>query len=215
MTKRIEIDFVSDIACPWCVIGLRGLEAALTRLESELRAEIRFQPFELDPDLAPGGRNKVESLMSKYGQTREQAVATRQAVSARAAGVGFDMPVGDDDRAWNTFDAHRLLHWAGLHGGQGALKHALFDAYFTRNDDVGDPDVLVAAAAAAGLDAEAAREVVASGRYAEAVRAAEARWRQAGISSVPAVVVNNRYLISGGQPAEAFEQALRQIAAET
>jgi predicted DsbA family dithiol-disulfide isomerase len=215
MTKRIEIDFVSDIACPWCVVGLGGLEEALKRLEGVIEAQIRFQPFELNPDMAPGGQNKVESLMRKYGQTREQTIANREMIRERAAGVGFDMPARDEDRVWNTFDAHRLLHWAGLEGRQQALKHALFEAYFTRGQDVGDPDVLAAAASAAGLDAERAREVVASDRFAVEVRAAEQRWQAAGISSVPAVVIDNRYLISGGQPADAFEQALRTIAAET
>ncbi len=215
MTKRIEIDFVSDIACPWCVIGLGGLEEALKRLEGVIEAQIRFQPFELNPDMAPGGQNKVESLMRKYGQTREQTIANREMIRERAAGVGFDMPARDEDRVWNTFDAHRLLHWAGLEGRQQALKHALFEAYFTKGQDFGDPDVLVEAATAAGLDAERAREVVASDRFAVEVRAAEQRWQAAGISSVPAVVIDNRYLISGGQPADAFEQALRTIAAET
>ena len=212
MTKRIEIDFVSDIACPWCVIGLGGLEEALKRLEGVVEAQIRFQPFELNPDMAPGGQNKVESLMRKYGQTREQTIANREMIRQRAAGVGFDMPARDEDRVWNTFDAHRLLHWAGLEGRQQALKHALFEAYFTRGQDVGDPDVLAAAATAAGLDEDRAREVVASDRFAVEVRGAEQRWQAAGISSVPAVVIDNRYLISGGQPADAFEQALREIA---
>jgi predicted DsbA family dithiol-disulfide isomerase len=214
MTRRIEIDFVSDVSCPWCVIGLRGLEEALGRLDGEVEAHIRFRPFELNPDMRPGGENKVENLIRKYGQPHDQVTANRQAISARAAAVGFDMPVRDEDRVYNTFDAHRLLHWAGLEGGQAVLKRALFGAYFTRGEDIGDPDVLAATAGAAGLDAKAAREVLASGRYADEVRADEGRWQAAGIHSVPAVVVNNRYLITGGQPAEAFENALRAIAAE-
>lgn len=216
MTKRMKIDFVSDVACPWCVIGLGGLEEALARLQGEVEADIRFQPFELNPDMPPGGRNRLELLMQKYGSSREQVQANREGIRQRAAQVGFTMAQNDDSRAYSTFDAHRLLHWAGVEGAPGqqaALKHALFEAYFTRNQDTADPEVLTAAAEAAGLDPAAAREVLASGRYAEEVRELERRWRAAGVNSVPAVVIDERYLISGGQPADAFEQALRQIAA--
>jgi len=216
MTKRIKIDFVSDVACPWCVIGLGGLEAALERLDGVVEADIAFQPFELAPDMPAGGRNKVEQLMEKYGSTREQVAANRETIRQRAASVGFTMAQDDDSRVYNTFDAHRLLHWAGLEdrAKQRALKHALFEAYFTRGQDPGAPEVLVEAARTAGLDPEAARAVAASDRYAQEVREAEGRWRAAGISSVPAIVIDQRYLISGGQPPEAFEQALRSIAAE-
>ncbi len=214
MTKHLKIDFVSDVACPWCVVGLGGLEAALGRLEPEVQADITFQPFELNPDMPPGGQNVREHIAAKYGATPEQMAANRETIRARAAAVGFRMATNEHSRIYNTFDAHRLLHWAGLEGRQAALKHALFELYFTDGRDVGDPDVLVLAAEAAGLDGAAAREVVTSGRYADAVRAAQAHWRSAGISSVPSIIVNDRYLISGGQPPEAFEQALRGIAAQ-
>jgi predicted DsbA family dithiol-disulfide isomerase len=122
--------------------------------------------------------------------------------------------MGDDSRIYNTFDAHRLLHWAGLVGDQRALKMALFTAYFTEGKNPGDRAVLLAAAETAGLDATEAARVLDEGRYAEEVRAEEALWQSRGIQSVPAIVIDERYLISGGQPPEAFEQALRQIAAE-
>ena len=214
MTKQLKIDFVSDVSCPWCVVGLGGLEQALASLAGEVEAEIRFQPFELDANAPRGGANKVETLMRKYGSTREQIAANREAIRQRAAQVGFRMAQDDDSRVHNTFDAHRLLHWAGLEGRQAALKHGLFEAYFTHGCDISDHEVLVQAATGAGLDPQAAGEVLASGRYADDVRRAEEKWRQAGISSVPAVIVNDRYLISGGQPAEHFEQALRTIAQE-
>ena len=214
MTKPLKIDFVSDVSCPWCVIGLGGLETALQRLDGVVEADIHFQPFELNPSMPPEGQNIVEHITGKYGSTREQSAANREAIKARAAGVGFAMATSEDSRIYNTFDAHRLLHWAGIVGGQAALKHALFEAYFTLGQNMSDPAVLAAAAEKAGLDGSAAREVLASGRYAEEVRAAERRWQAAGINSVPAVVINDRYLISGGQPPEAFEQALRSIAAE-
>ena len=215
MPVPIKIDFVSDIACPWCVVGLGGLEQALAKLGDLVSADLRFQPFELNPDMPAEGQNIVELIGQKYGSTPAQSAANRAAIRERAASVGFEMKTDETSRIYNTFDAHRLLHWAGLTGLQAALKHTLFAANFTHGQAVSDPDVLVAAAAAAGLDATQAREVLDSGRYAQDVRDAEDFWRKAGINSVPAVIINDRYLISGGQPAEYFEQALRQIAAET
>ncbi|WP_312161481.1 DsbA family oxidoreductase [Phenylobacterium sp.] len=214
MTKPMKIDFVSDVSCPWCVIGLGGLEEALRNVGDLVDAQIHFQPFELNPDMPPEGQNIVEHIGQKYGSTPEQSAANRAAIHARAAEVRFTMKTSDQSRIYNTFDAHRLLHWAGIVGGQDRLKRALFDAYFTEGQSPADHEVLVAAAQSAGLDAAAAREVLSSGRYADEVRAAERHWLSAGINSVPAVIINDRYLISGGQPAAAFEQAIRTIAAE-
>jgi predicted DsbA family dithiol-disulfide isomerase len=211
--KPLKIDFVSDVVCPWCVIGLKGLEAALGRTEGEVEAELHIQPFELNPDMPPGGERVAERL-AKYGRTPEEIAQGVRQLQARAAEVGFEMGPRDDARIYNTFDAHRLLHWAELEGKQAALKHALFAAYFTRVESLDDPEVLVRAAEAAGLDPAAAREVLATGRYAAEVREAEQRWRALGINSVPSIVINDKYLISGGQPTEVFEQALRQIASE-
>lgn len=214
MPQTLKIDFVSDVSCPWCIIGLRGLEEALDRIGPDVAADITFQPFELNPGMAPEGENIVEHIGRKYGSSPEQSAANRQMIRDRAATVGFTMRMGDDARIYNTFDAHRLLHWAETEGKQAALKHALFEAYFSEGRDPSDHDVLVTAAEKAGLDGAAARDVLDSGRYTDAVRAAEQLWQSRGINSVPAVVVNDRYLISGGQPPEAFEQALRQIAAQ-
>ena len=215
MTQSMKIDFVSDVSCPWCIVGLGGLEEALHNVGDLVQAQIAFHPLELNPDMPPEGQNLVEHVGQKYGATPEQSAANRAAIHARAAEVGFTMKTNEQSRIYNTFDAHRLLHWAGIVGGQHALKRALFTAYFTNNQSPSDHEVLVAAAQAAGLDPAAARDVLESGRYAEEVRAAERHWYQAGISSVPAVIVNDRYLISGGQPAAAFERAIRTIAAET
>jgi predicted DsbA family dithiol-disulfide isomerase len=214
MTKPMKIDFVSDVSCPWCIIGLGGLEQALHNIGDLVQADIHFQPFELNPDMPAEGQNIVEHISQKYGSSPDQMSANREAIRARAGEVGFKMAMTDQSRIYNTFDAHRLLHWAGLEGRQAALKHALFEAYFTEGLNPGDHDVLVAKAEAVGLDPVAAREVLTSGRYADEVRAAEHDWRVKGINAVPAVIVNDRYLISGGQPAAAFEQALRSIAAE-
>ena len=213
MTRPMRIDFVSDVSCPWCVIGLFGLERALERTRDVVAAEVTFQPFELNPQMPPEGQNALEHIMQKYGSTADQIAANRERIRERAAEVGFTIRHSDDRRIYNTFDAHRLLHWAQLEGRQPALKHALFAAYFTEGRNVSDPAVLADVAASAGLDRTAASEVLGSGRYAAEVRAAEESWRRNDINAVPAVIINGRYLISGGQPPEAFEQAIRKIAA--
>ena len=217
MTKPLKIDFVSDVVCPWCVVGLGGLETALSRLEAEgVTADITFRPFELNPDMAPEGENIVEHIGKKYGSTPEQSAQNREMIRRRAGDVGFDMRMDETSRIWNTFDAHRLLHWAGetAPDRQKTLKQALFRIHFTEGRNLTDAGELTGAAEAAGLDRAEAAEVLASDRYVQAVRAEQALWRQRGISSVPAIVVEGKYLISGGQPAEVFEQALRKIASE-
>jgi predicted DsbA family dithiol-disulfide isomerase len=209
---RVKIDFVSDVVCPWCVIGLRSLETALSRLEGTLQADLHFQPFELNPGMAPEGENIVEHLRKKYGSTPEQIKHNGENIRARGAALGFKFEMDKRERTYNTFDAHRLLHWADAEGKGAALKHALFDAYFTRGENVSDHEVLVRAAEMAGLPTERARAVLASDAYAADVRKQEQFYVNNGIQGVPAVIINDRHLISGGQPPEVFEQALRQIA---
>lgn len=210
----MKIDFVSDVSCPWCAIGLHALEQALARVAPEINATLHFQPFELNPQMAAGGEDIVEHLTHKYGISAEQVAANAEAIRQRGAGVGFEFGQGKRSRIWNTFDAHRLLHEAGLQSPQiqQALKHALFKAYFTDGLSPADHAVLLQAATDAGLDADDTRAVLASDLHADAVRAAEAFWQEHGIRSVPAIIINDQYLISGGQPVEVFEQALRQIA---
>ena len=212
----MKIDFVSDIACPWCAIGLNALEQALARIGPDLQASLHFQPFELNPQMGPDGQEIVEHLGQKYGIDAAQIAANTEAIRQRGAALGFTFGVGKRSRIYNTFDAHRLLHWAGLAGDapQRALKHALLKAYFTDGQNPSDPAVLLQAASAAGLDQAGARAVLAGDAYTAEVRQAEAFYQQQGIHSVPAVIINDRHLISGGQPVEVFERALRQIAAE-
>lgn len=211
----MKIDFVSDVSCPWCIIGLKGLEEALGRVGNLVEADIHFQPFELNPHMPAEGQNLVEHVAQKYGSTPEQFRERRMMIRERAAELGFTIALPPEDgRVYNTFDAHRLLHWADMEGRQRELKLALFEAYFTDCLDPSDHEVLANAAAKAGLDRETAAEVLKSGRFAEEVRTAERSWQSKGISAVPAVIINDRYLISGGQPADAFENALRKIAAE-
>lgn len=211
MPAHIEIDFVSDVACPWCAIGLSGLEEALRRSSDAITATIRFQPFELNPGMRPEGENIDEFIGVRYGADPGQLRAMRENVRARAASVGFEFNQHGNSRIHNTFDAHRLLRWTLETPVQSALKHALFRANFTDNSDVSDHDVLVAAAAKAGLNAGEARKVLEAGSFAEEVRQAEKLWTSRGIHAVPAIIVNGQWLISGGQSPETFERTLRQI----
>jgi predicted DsbA family dithiol-disulfide isomerase len=208
----MKIDFVSDVACPWCAVGLHSLERALQRIGPDLPVELHFQPFELNPQMAPEGEDAAEHLKAKYGMNDAQLAHNRGVLHDRGAAVGFIF--GERPRVWNTFDAHRLLHWAGLKGKQRELKLALLQAYHGEARNPGAADVLLDLAECVGLDTAEAAEVIRSGAYAAEVREAEQFWQQAGIHSVPAVVINDRHLIQGGQPPEVFEQALRQIAGE-
>jgi len=209
----LRIDFVSDVVCPWCAIGLASLQQALAKLDGEVAAEIHFQPFELNPQMAAEGEDSTEHLVRKYGSTAEQIDANRAAIRARGAALGFTFNMDRRSRVYNTFDAHRLLHWAELEGRHLALKQALLRAYFTDGEDVSAHDTLLRLAGEAGLDIERAQQILAGDTYADEVRAQEQFFQSRGIHSVPATIINGQHLISGGQPPEAFEQALRQIAA--
>ena len=212
---QLRIDFVSDISCPWCVIGLKSLEQALTNAGDAVTADVHFHPFELNPQMAPEGEDIGEHLARKYGATEEQGAKTREMIRERGAELGFTFAMEKRGRIYNTFDAHRLLHWAELQGRQAELKMALFEAYFTKGENPGSHEVLTRVAAEIGLDATEAAEVLATGAYEEEVREREAFFQRQGITAVPAIIINQRHLISGGQPPEVFEKALRQIAAQT
>jgi predicted DsbA family dithiol-disulfide isomerase len=214
MSTHLRIDFVSDISCPWCAIGLASLERALERLGGAVQADIHFAPFELNPHMPPGGQEIGEHIAQKYGRTPEQQRQARDAIRERGASVGFEFRPEGRDRIYNTFDAHRLLYWAGSQGPgrQLALKKALFGAYFTQGRSPAEHEVLVDAAVEAGLDGSRAREVLTSDEFAQEVRAEEEFFTSHGIHAVPAVIVNRHHLIQGGHPPDVFEQALREIA---
>ncbi len=219
MPASLKIDFVSDVSCPWCAVGLWSLQLALAELRNEVVADIRFQPFELNPKMGPGGQDIGEHLTQKYGSTPEQQAQIREVIRQRGAEVGFTFNMAGRGRIYNTFDAHRLLHWAGeltpsQPGAQLALKQALLKACHEHRQAMDEHPVLLAAVGEAGLDVARAAQVLASAEFAQAVREQQAFYAEAGIRSVPAVVVNDRHLISGGQPVEAYVRALRQIAAE-
>jgi predicted DsbA family dithiol-disulfide isomerase len=205
----MKIDFVSDIVCPWCAIGLASLQVALSRLDGQLQAQLHFQPFELNPDMGPDGEDIVEHLSRKYGISAEQIARNRQAIAARGEAVGFRF--GARERTYNTFDAHRLLHWAAIEGRQLPLKMALLQAYHRDGEDVSDHRVLARIAGEVGLDEARARQILSSNEYADVVRARERFYQSQGINGVPAVIIDDRHLISGGQPPEVFEQALHRI----
>ncbi|KAH9092264.1 hypothetical protein LEN26_018553 [Aphanomyces euteiches] len=211
----LKIDFVSDVSCPWCVIGLKSLEKALTKLP-EVKADIHFQPFEINPDMVKEGEEINEHLARKYGGSPAQFEGNRQRIRARGEELGFNFAMGARSRIYNTFDAHRLIHWAGTKSAeaQHKLKLGLFTDYFTNGKDPSSETVLVEAATSAGLDAHEARTILSTDAFAPEVKQAEAKWRSLNINGVPAVIINDKHLISGGQPPEVFEQALRQIAQE-
>lgn len=211
MAQTLRIDFISDIACPWCVIGLRSLLKALESMRGEVQAEIRFSPFELNPDMAPEGENTAEHVARKYGSTRERSDAVRNVIKEHGAALGFTFNYGPESRIWNTFDAHRLLAWALPQGKQLELKQALFKSNFTDQRPTNDVEALVDAVREAGLDPNQAREVLLSGAFADEVRAEEEHWRRNGVQAVPSVIFNQRWLIQGGQPPEVFAQAIRDI----
>lgn len=233
MSTHLHIDFVSDIACPWCVIGLRSLDQAVARLGSEMTVDIQFQPFELNPQMGPEGQDITEHITQKYGISVEQAKANRENIRLRGQELGFtftksDEPGGGRSRAYNTFDAHRMLHWAELQDAearaegaagvvgvghtQKALKEALFKAYFTDGKNLSAHSELLTVVAEVGLDPERAAEILNSDEFTAEVREREQFFQRHGISSVPAIIINQKHLISGGQPPEVFERALRDIA---
>lgn len=223
MAHPLDIDFVSDVSCPWCAIGLYSLEAALARLGNRVSATIRFRPFELNPDMPSAGEDTNEHLARKYGASGAQLDMARHAISQRGADVGFIFNLDKRSRIYNTFDAHRLMYWAGQHaehvehvghvGQQRELATALFKAYFTDGDNPGDHSVLIALAGTAGLDQVRAKAILDSDEFADEVRELEVWNRHHGIQAVPAVIINGKYLIQGGEPPEVFETTLRKIIA--
>lgn len=214
-SPHLTIDFVSDISCPWCAVGLSALNLALAQVQPDITASVRFQPFELNPQMGPGGQDIGEHLTQKYGSSPEQQAQIRETIRQRGAAVGFTFHADGRGRIYNTFHAHRLLHWAGEEhpAQQAALKLALLQACHTDRQAMDDPEVLVAAVAAAGLDEAQAREILASDAFTQAVREREAMYLNAGVHAVPAVVINQRHLIAGGQPVEVYVKVIRDLAA--
>ena len=213
--KQLRIDFVSDVVCPWCAVGLASLEQAMQRVQGEIAVELHVQPFELDPNTPADGVEVADNLKRKYGMSDAQLAENQERIRVRGAELGFSFDFNARSRTWNTFDAHRLLHWAAVEAPQRQLplKRALLVANFSEGRNIGDHPVLAAIAADVGLDAQRAQAILASGTYAAEVREAEQFFQRNGITGVPAVIIEQQHLISGGQPVEVFERALREIAA--
>ncbi|SJM37786.1 DSBA-like thioredoxin domain protein [Psychrobacter pasteurii] len=207
----LRIDIVSDIVCPWCVVGYRQLAEALK--QTHTAHEIHWHPFELNPDMPEEGQNLREQIMEKYGSSQQESDASRVRITEAGAEVGFEFNFTDDTRMHNTFKAHQLLNWAADYGLKHELKQALFAAHFTDNRNISDEEVLADIAEDVGLDREQALAVLADQRYAEVVRTAEQQIQQQGIQSVPAVIFNQRHLVSGAQGVENFKSILNQLAA--
>ncbi len=220
-TPTLKIDFVSDVACPWCAVGLGALEQAIANLGDDIKTEIYFQPFQLNPDMPPEGQDIGEHLTQKYGSTATQQEQTYAMIRARGAEVGFNFRLGGRGRTWNTFDCHRLLHWAGELGTdkdgvsiQQKMKQEMLKSYFTEGKNPAARDVLLDVVNRLGLDAARAAAILDSDEFTAQVRARQRFYHSQDIHSVPAIIINDRHLISGGQPAAVFENALRQIAAQ-
>lgn len=213
MPTRLKIDFVSDVACPWCIIGLKSLRLALDALHPDIEADLIFRSFELNPDMPMEGRKLVEYMADKYGMTPDQVAENQELIRKRGEEVGFQFNMEKRTHAYNTFSAHRLLYWAGQSGKKEQLKRALFSAYFTDGLNLGDHGVLRRLAGEVGLNVEEADQILQTGAFTKEVRAEEAIYRQQGIHSIPSIIVNDQYLIQGGQNPAVFEHQLRQIAA--
>jgi len=213
-SQGIRIDIVSDVVCPWCIIGFKQLQKALAQLGDEIEIDLHWHPFELNPQMPPEGQDVREHVAQKYGTTAAQSSVARARLIQIAESLGVEFRYEEGMRIYNTFRAHQLLHWAGEQGKQTELELALFESYFSREENVDDLDVLVAAAGRAGLDEEQARAVVTDGRYAEAMREEQRFWLSKGIHAVPSFILDQRYLIPGAQDPEVFVTALRRLLEE-
>ncbi|WP_435950597.1 DsbA family oxidoreductase [Psychrobacter sp. DM8] len=212
-TKKAEplrIDIVSDVVCPWCVIGYRQLAQALKQTNTEHK--IYWHPFELNPNMPAEGQNLREHIIEKYGSTKAQSDASREAMTQAGREVGFEFNFNDDTRMHNTFDLHQLLHWAEQQGHMHELKQALFVAHFTDGLNISDIEVLADIAAQTGLDRSEALAVLKDQRFAQDVRMAEQHWQQQGVHSVPAIIFDERHLVSGAQGIDNFKHVLQKIA---
>ena len=214
MKPTIKIDYVSDIACPWCAVGLGNLNQAIDQLSDQANFEVHFRPFELNPNMPKGGQDAIEHLTEKYGLTAEQVKTNQANIRAKALEAGFEFHPEGRKKVYNTFDAHRLLHWAGQEFGlekQAILKKELLNTYFCLAVNLDDQHNLLDAVTRSGLDQDRALEVLKNNEFAKEVRTEEATYTNAGINSVPAIILNDQYLMQGAQPSESFVNAFAQL----
>ena len=210
----IKIDYVSDIACPWCAVGLGNLNKAIVQLNDRANFEIHFRPFELNPNMPLGGQDAIEHLTEKYGLSVEQVKANQSNIRSKAIEAGFEFHPEGRKRVYNTFDAHRLLHWAGKEFNQekqAALKRELLNTYFCLAVNLDDKKNIIDAVIRAGLDPIRAQEILDSSEFSREVKEEETAYLKAGINSVPAIILNDQYLLQGAQPPESFVSAFEQL----
>lgn len=209
--KTIRIDIVSDIVCPWCVIGYKRLEHVLTTSFTDLDADIHWHPFELNPTMPIQGQNLRKHLAEKYGISQQASTLARENLTLLGEEVGFEFRFFDEMQIYNTRKAHQLLLWAQDQGKQTLLMNLLFQAYFTRKQNIADPDILIRLAQNIGLDVETARHVLSEKSWANTVLATERQWLEAGIQAVPAVILNQKHLISGAQTEAILTRAINDV----
>ncbi|MBQ0832790.1 MULTISPECIES: DsbA family oxidoreductase [unclassified Marinobacter] len=212
--NNMHIDIVSDIACPWCAIGYARLERAMGQLAPEYEFTVQWHAFELNPDHSGEGEPILPALARKYGRSEEELRVTQNQMMTIAEDLGLNFDSIQERLTCNTFDAHRLVKWAGEQGQQTGMKQALFEAYFGKAEDVSNHDVLIKCVESLGLDSTKARDVLGTDQYATEVREDEATYQKAGVTAVPAYIINGQYLISGAQEPDTLVQALQEIGAE-
>lgn len=209
-SQKLQIDIVSDVVCPWCIIGYRQLAKALEAAGTAY--EIHWHPFELNPAMPAEGQNLREHVAEKYGTSEEQSEESRVRMTEIGANLGFEFRFANDMRMHNTFNLHQLLHWADQQGRMHELKQALFAAHFTNRRNLSDNAVLADVAAQVDLDRAEALAVLEDQRFAADVRNAEAYWQSQGIRGVPAMIFNRRHLVTGAQGVENYTLILEQLA---
>lgn len=214
MAKKLKIDIVSDVVCPWCTIGYKRLEKAIDELGIQDQVEIEWQPFELNPNMPIEGQNLNEHITEKYGSTKEQQQASKQHMIEAGAELGFTFDYFDEMRMVNTFNAHILLEYAKDIGKQTELKMQLTKAFFSDRKDVSQHDVLKEALTSVGLNATEALTLIDQPEAQQEVRKKEQFWQNLGVSSVPTIVFNRKSAVSGAQPVDIFKQVLSEIIAE-
>ncbi len=208
----IRLDIISDIACPWCHVGKGHLDRALAA-RPDHPFTIEWHPFQLNPELPPEGMDREAYLVAKFG-SRAQYMAQHGAMVDHADRAGVALNLDKVARTPNTLDAHRLIHWAGLEGRQGAVVTALFTALWQDGRDVGDRKVLAEIAGEAGLDAALIARALASDGDSDEIRARDAHARERGVSGVPTFVIASRHVLQGAQPAEVWIRVIDDLAAQ-